>query len=109
MLVVPIKPCKPREHKEPCQQEVEEMVAYAEPPLHSLVGATKEDEDQTIADFVTDQPPLQEFIGKTKESMAGVRAGYAEDNLFKKVVTNLPHHRMFWMEDNILYTKNPSG
>ncbi|KAL1944124.1 hypothetical protein VTO73DRAFT_3309 [Trametes versicolor] len=63
----------------------------------------------TVQDALASGPPLQHTMGGTPGFMDAVRAAYADDRTFSKVLANPAAHPTFTLREGLLYVKTRLG
>ncbi|KAH7918036.1 hypothetical protein BV22DRAFT_981009, partial [Leucogyrophana mollusca] len=73
------------------------------------MSLSQDNDDPTLLESAGDGLPLRQHIEKTDKFLHDVRAGYAGDHIFSKVMEKPGEHPTFTLCEGYLYTKNRGG
>ncbi|KAI0039519.1 hypothetical protein FA95DRAFT_1504070, partial [Auriscalpium vulgare] len=101
---------KPRPVVERTEERREESRALTTDTATTAVRARREEgNDPRVIDSTQNGPPLNQRMDDTHGFMDDVRAEYALDPLFVKVINDLGAHPAFSAENGLIYTTNKAG
>ena len=100
-----------REQTEQRVQESEELRAHAPPP--PLVDVPDDDQaepadEMSVWEAGSPDTPIKIILGGA-DVFGIIKAGYAEDTVFGKVMDNITEYPAYKIHQGILYVKNPIG
>ena len=82
------------------------MNESAKPPeILPLIDGVN-DNDLTLFKLLMDGPVLTQFVEKATGFLDSVRNGYIKDPLFQKIIANISHYSNFYIQENLVYTRN---
>ncbi|KAH7918539.1 hypothetical protein BV22DRAFT_978003, partial [Leucogyrophana mollusca] len=97
-----------REKVKPRQVEAAKMAAHAKAGREET-SSSQDDDDPTLLESAGDGLPLRQHVEKTDKFLRDVRAGYAGDHVFSKVMEKPGEHPAFTLHEGYLYMKNRGG